>query len=240
MQKSKIEWTDYSVNPMRGLCPMACSYCYARAMYHRFNWSEQVEYVQGWDYDLKKIKKPSRIFVGSTMELFGTWVPDESLEYIFKVVRQYPQHTFIFLTKQPERLERWNPFPDNCWVGVSATGDMMYMEAYFRLANFVDAKVKFISLEPFLEQISPGHIDSSMKHINWLIIGQQTPVKAANSPKVEWINEIVTAADKASIPVFLKNNLWNNACVYEGEQGILFNDHGTMRQELPNTQEVKS
>lgn len=36
MPKSKIEWTDYSINPIKGLCPVACkdnqgkSYCYAR------------------------------------------------------------------------------------------------------------------------------------------------------------------------------------------------------------------
>jgi hypothetical protein len=52
-------------------------------------------------------------------------------------------------------------------------------------------------------------------------------------PKIEWVEEIVEAADNAKIPVFLKNNLWNTVCVYEGEQGILFNEQGTMRQEFP-------
>ncbi len=43
--------------------------------------------------------------------------------------------------------------------------------------------------------------------ISWLIVGQCTPVKASTSPKIEWVREIVEAADKAGIPVFLKNNL---------------------------------
>lgn len=30
MQKTKIPWADYTINPVKGLCPMACSYCYAR------------------------------------------------------------------------------------------------------------------------------------------------------------------------------------------------------------------
>ena len=41
--------------------------------------------------------------------------------------------------------------------------------------------------------------------INWLIIGAQT--KPYKPPKIEWVQEIVEAADKAGIPVFLKENL---------------------------------
>ena len=41
--------------------------------------------------------------------------------------------------------------------------------------------------------------------INWLIIGSQT--KPYRPPKVEWVQEIVEAADKTGIPVFLKENL---------------------------------
>ena len=43
--------------------------------------------------------------------------------------------------------------------------------------------------------------------INWVIIGQQTPVRKATIPKIEWISEIVEACDKAGISVFLKDNL---------------------------------
>ncbi len=37
MNHTKIEWCDYTINPVKGLCPMACKdnqdkeYCYARA-----------------------------------------------------------------------------------------------------------------------------------------------------------------------------------------------------------------
>lgn len=41
--------------------------------------------------------------------------------------------------------------------------------------------------------------------ISWLIIGAQT--KPYKPPKIEWVQEIVRAADKAGIPVFLKDNL---------------------------------
>ena len=41
--------------------------------------------------------------------------------------------------------------------------------------------------------------------INWLIIGAQT--KPYKPPRIEWVQEIVEAADKSGIPVFLKDNL---------------------------------
>lgn len=28
MNKTKIEWTDITLNPIKGYCPMNCSYCY--------------------------------------------------------------------------------------------------------------------------------------------------------------------------------------------------------------------
>ncbi len=41
--------------------------------------------------------------------------------------------------------------------------------------------------------------------ISWVIIGAQT--KPTVYPKIEWVREIVEAADKAGVKVFLKDNL---------------------------------
>ncbi len=44
MNKTKIEWCDYTINPVKGLCPMVCSYCYARRMYQRFKRNPEVRF----------------------------------------------------------------------------------------------------------------------------------------------------------------------------------------------------
>ena len=36
MNKSKIEWTDFTWNPVTG-CLQGCEYCYARRMANRFS-----------------------------------------------------------------------------------------------------------------------------------------------------------------------------------------------------------
>lgn len=209
--KKSIGWCDYTINPIKGLCPMACPYCYARRMYKRFRWEPGIEFDNRAFSGIDRLL-PSRIFVGSTMELFGSWVLNNEMDYIFRQCRNMPQHTFIFLTKQPENLIKWSPFPDNVWVGVSTTDYEMYVKARWHLSN-IKAKVKFISIEPLLGRIADDNGFPLRPElliyagINWLIIGAQTPYSKKTAPRIEWVKEIVDAADKASIPVFLKNNL---------------------------------
>jgi protein gp37 len=179
MSVTKIEWCDLSINPVKGLCPVACSYCYARRMYKRFKWDEAIRFDDQVLFGLPE--KPKRIFVGSTMELFGKWVKDSWMEFILQTANLYPQHTFI--------------------LGVSTTGsdNNSYLEDNFR---DIQATVKFISIEPMLDYTS-----LDLRWVNWVIIGQQTPVKVGTTPFITWIKNIVTECDKLRTPVFLKNNL---------------------------------
>ena len=157
LNKTKIEWCNFAVNPIKGLCPMDCKdnngkpYCYARRMYKRFKWNPEIRFDQSVFFATDNIPKGSKVFVGSTMELFGDWVKREWLETILTICRQRDDVIWIFLTKQPQNLIKWSPFPlpPNCWVGVSATDHIMFASAYYHLTN-IRAKVKFISIEPLL------------------------------------------------------------------------------------------
>jgi len=216
MNKTKIEWCDYIINPVKGLCPVDCkdnqgkSYCYARKLYKRFKWNPEIRY----DPDAFKglPSKPARVFVGSTMELFGDWVERDWWHMTMAKCLSRPQHTFIFLTKQPQNLPK--KFPDNCWVGVSVTSEVQLRPAIWSLSD-IQCNKRFLSFEPLLEpvlnQVLPAEWDDA---INWIIIGSQT--KPYKPPKIEWVREIVKAADGVGIPVFLKDNLkaspefWND------------------------------
>ena len=242
MSKTKIEWVKnpdgtqgYTINPVKGLCPMACSYCYARAMYKRFKWNPEVSwYPPAWDL-VDTLKKPSRIFVGSTFELFHDSLPYNWMEYNLLTAKKYPQHTLIFLTKQPQNLLAWSPFPPNCYVGVTATNTAMLWEAR-KVLPVIKARIKFISFEPLLEEIESPVLRYLSVIANWVILGAQT--KPYKPPKIEWVQEIARAAEKAKVPVFLKDNLMpimggypipkDNMWAYRFEQGA-FN----LRQEMP-------
>lgn len=157
MQHSKIEWlqTDgkpgYSVNPVKGYCPVGCPYCYARRMYDRFKWDKTIRYADASWFGIDHLP-PSRIFVGSTIELFGDWVITAWMNCILDQVKLNPQHTFIFLTKQPQNLQKYSPYPPNAWVGVSVDGTDNAPLGRMLYTGFgkVQATVKFISFEPLL------------------------------------------------------------------------------------------
>ena len=228
MQKSKIEWTDYTINPVKGLCPMACSYCYARRMYKRFHWDETVRFEPEQAFvDAFNALAGSKIFVGSTMELFGDWVKPNWLEQVMGWPKALPNKTFIFLTKQPQNLPK--QFPDNCWVGVSATDERMYVNAMVHLIG-VEAKIKFVSFEPLLSHIDNMLLKNTLPAIDWVIIGQQTPQNKKTQPKIEWVKEIVDASDNAKIPVFLKNNLTD--LLVENDADWAFDCTRKLRQEM--------
>ncbi len=234
MNKTRIEWCDYTINPVKGLCPMACPYCYARRMYKRFKWNPEIRYdptiILGDIPD-----KPSRIFIGSTVELFGEWVRPEWLHDIFTYIKEYERqgekHIFIFLTKKPENLIRWSPFPENCWVLASVTNQAQYDHSINYLGE-VEARVIGLSIEPLLGRIVMDR-DAGQR---WIILGQQTPASIKTAPKIEWVKEIVQACDKASIPVFLKNNLsylWEKNCSLFPEWALRKGSSSLLRQEFP-------
>jgi len=133
LNKSKIEWCDYTWNPVTG-CLHGCDYCYARRITERFGseWFTKSKCVEldkpviypnkkGQDvlnpyphmfnptfhkYRLdepKQLRKPSKIFVVSMGDLFGEWVPDEWIDEVMKVITKAPQHIYLFLTKNPSR-----------------------------------------------------------------------------------------------------------------------------------------
>jgi len=145
-------------------------------MYDDFKWNPKVRFCPSVFNELPK--KPVRVFVGSTMELF---LFDDWMEFILNRCQDFPQHTFMFLTKLPEKLPQWSPFPTNCQVGISATDPLMFAAAYYHLVN-VTAIVKYISLEPLLSwdlRVTVPFIRQAVQAgLGWLIIGALTSKKS--------------------------------------------------------------
>ena len=201
MNRTKIEWTEYSWNPVTG-CLHGCWYCYARKLFARFRrpfvplfYPERL--LEPWS-----LKKPSRIFVCSVADLFAPWTPADWREQVLNSVFNCPiKHTFQLLTKNPERILPFK-FPENVWVGTTVTnenGDWRNIEQIKR----VDARVRFVSFEPLL---GPLPDDVCLEGLQWIIVGKLT---GSRRVKLEprWVLEILKEASKCGVPVFMKNNL---------------------------------
>lgn len=217
MNKSSIEWTDYTWNPVTG-CKHGCTYCYARRLAEgrlrgRFGYENGFEPTLHWKRlaEPYNVKKPSLIFVSSMGDLMGEWVPTNWIQHLMPTIWNNPQHTFQLLTKNPTRYGDFT-WPPNVWFGTSIDGngrsiDRLHALRYMEV-NLTDA-IRFVSFEPLLSDIvsQPGF---NLDNIDWIIVGGQTGPDA-KSPEIDWITDLGLAARKAGVPVFLKDNLpWPN------------------------------
>jgi protein gp37 len=130
-EKTSIEWTDATWNPIGGCTRVdeGCRNCYAEIMAARFSgpgqWGDGLAHIVGgaghrdhrWTGEVRlnataldkplRWRKPSRIFVNSTSDLFHEAVPDEWIDEVFAVMALCPQHTFQVLTKRPARMRKY-------------------------------------------------------------------------------------------------------------------------------------
>jgi protein gp37 len=226
MNRTTIEWVrnpdgtqGFTWNPITG-CLNGCTYCYARRLAngrlstHYLDYGEPIGRDDGdpfaprWHddtvYEPYWRKKPSGIFVCNMGELFGPWLPKQWTQEVMDAVKACPQHRFYLLTKQPQELAKWSPFPPNAWVGVSAWDFWSYENACHYLQG-VEATVKYISLEPLLDWKVGEPTFYKVGGISWLIIGAQT--KPSVPVPGEWVDDIIPAAHEAGVAVFLKNSL---------------------------------
>lgn len=168
-------------------------------------------------------KAPVGVFVCDMSDLFGIGIPEEWTKRILDRFQYCPQHRFYLLTKQPQNLLKFSPFPDNCWVGITMAKPNP--DDFYDLDG-VEARIRYLSVEPMLARFPEWSFEELP--VDWLIIGACTGTLAemlelkrkypdltvmtsgkkwTAQPKIEWVKEIVEAAGRAGIPVFLKDNL---------------------------------
>jgi len=198
VNKTKIEWCDYTWNPVKGYCPNNCSYCYAHRMYDRFGWDKTIRLDEKELMAPARVKKPSRIFVGSMIDLYHPEISQSYVEELIYHTSELQQHTFITLTKFPERMAQ-HPFIDNWWLGttIEHNGFSDRMTELCLLTS-VEKKI-FVSFEPLLTDMRDFYFEMA----DWIIIGGLTPKPVHEN---RWIDDIVRRADAMGIPVFIKNN----------------------------------
>ena len=266
LSRTGIEYGDYGWNfypgclhKPAGICPV--DRCWAESMSKR---QKQYFYEPHLIPELLlaplRVKKPSVILVNFMGDLFGDWVNPNMIidegtgleadryigmslkEYVFDIILECPQHTFLFLTKAPWNLAKWGQFPDNAWVGATVWDNESYFHTLYGVGlSQVEAKHKWLSIEPLLGEIHARPYEFEKKGIEWVVMGGQT--RPDKMPKIEWVEEIIMAAGGAGmVPVWLKNNLkpliekHNKAACDECEAGDPCDYCGAVmkfRQELP-------
>lgn len=198
--KSLIEWTDATWNPVTGCTRVSegCRNCYMARTVPRQGldpWKvvlhpNRLEQPLRW-------QKPRRIFVNSLSDLFHEDVPDEFIEQVFGIMASCPRHTFQVLTKRPKRMYDWmqdrHPWtthppvvyeesswpPKNVWLGVSVENQETADERIPLLLQ-TPAAVRFVSAEPLL---GPVDLDQAL----WFYDVEAAPNVRGLLNKLHWV-----------------------------------------------------
>jgi len=209
-EKSAIEWTDSTWNPVTGCNKVSpgCKHCYAEVFAERWRGIPGHPYEQGFDLrvwpDRLNLpltwKKPRTIFVNSMSDLFHEKVPLAFIQTVFHTMEKASWHTFQVLTKRSERLADLAPhlnWPANVWMGVSIES-YGYQSRADHLRK-VPAAVRFLSLEPLL-----GPLDTlDVSGIHWVIVGGESG-PGARPIEAEWVRKIREQCCAARVPFFFK------------------------------------
>jgi len=212
---STIEWTDATWNPVRGCVKVSpgCKHCYAETFAERFRGVPGHPYEQGFDPRLVAAKlleplswsAPKTVFVNSMSDLFQDAVPDGYVAAVAAVMTHTNWHTYQVLTKRADRMRRMleSLLTDaasaaHIWWGVSVE-DRKYGMPRIELLRRAPARVRFLSIEPLLEDI--GDIDLS--GIHWVIVGGESG-PGARPLRREWVQRIKAQCDAANVLFFFK------------------------------------
>lgn len=233
MSKSKIEWCDATWNPITGCTPISpgCANCYAKRMSKRL--AGRCGYLADDPFKVTlhpnkldeplKWKKPHRVFVCSMSDLFHPDVPDEWIDQIFwQMGRVARWHTYLILTKRPERMRDWlikaynenDPYP-NIWIGVTAENQEQ-ADKRIPLLLQTPAAIRFVSVEPMLgpvnfrwaswEPLKPNSRNNQydgMRRLDWIICGGETG-PGARPMQIEWARNLKNQCQEAGVPFFFK------------------------------------
>lgn len=136
MDKTNIEWTDFSANPLKYRdkagkvvwgcvkCSSGCANCYSEAIAQRFGRGgpftaatmrdltpfldeKELRHILTAQKIGGKLVAGARCFLGDMTDVFGEWVPDELLDRLFGVLAVRHDVTFQVLTKRAERMAQY-------------------------------------------------------------------------------------------------------------------------------------
>ncbi len=222
-----ISYLDATWPVVSGCTPVSagCANCWARAMDTRFGdghfsvhcHPERLDQPLHW-------RKPRRIGVAFTGDLFHEDVPQQFIADAMNIMYEAAHHTFLILTKRPQRMQKWCDYhwttgPPNVWAGVSVE-DQATTDARIPLLLQTPAAKRVVSLEPMLSPVdlSPylplrccsgvdcacmGTTINPPPFIDWVILGSESgPHRRYCDPA--WMVDVVRQCKAAGVPCYVK------------------------------------
>ncbi|MEN6535298.1 MAG: DUF5131 family protein [Bryobacteraceae bacterium] len=140
-----ISWCDETWNPVVGCSKVSagCAHCYAKSLHDKRHkaylagkkmpdcYAQPFETVRCYPDRLEiplRLRAPRVIFVNSVSDLYHPNVPDEFIDQVKAVEALCPQHTFVELTKRPERMAEYSTKKALRWAEIKREREEMCYE----------------------------------------------------------------------------------------------------------------
>jgi len=233
---TQIPYLDEAWNVTRGCTKTSegCANCYASALSRRFSsfaFDGTVALMPERLYKPLHWRKPRRIGVCFMSDLFHEAVPDEFLDKVFAVMALTPRHTYLLLTKRPERMRAYAldsirrqrdaiGFEEhaaiarpNVWLGVSVENQARADERIPLLLE-TPAAHRWVNVEPMLEAVK---IDAGLRTyrrrperiapplLDWIVCGGESGPKA-RPMEIEWMQGLHDQCVAAGVPFYAKQD----------------------------------
>lgn len=222
MNKTGIEYLDFTWNPMHGCSPISsgCKNCWAKSMATRLAGMGMAGYdprdpfkvilcPERLGEPLAK-KKPALIGVSFMGDLFHDDVPFSFILRVFHAMGAANHHTFLVLTKRAERMAdffEWWDFEtslSNVWLGVTVENQEQANKRIPLLLK-VPGALKYVSVEPLL-----GGVDladflgfEDLDGVDWVVVGGESG--AMGRPcHPQWVRSLRDQCKLAGIPFMFK------------------------------------
>lgn len=212
--KSSIEWTDATWNPVTGCTKISagCDNCYAARFSERFRGVSGHPFEPGFDLTLRperlaqplNWKRSRMIFVNSMSDLFHKNIPDAYISAVFDTMEHANWHIYQVLTKRSSLLQgfinaryRARPAPAHMWFGVSVEHE----RAISRITHLqkAHAAVRFLSIEPLIGAVGKINLEG----IHWVIVGGESGPRARPMDP-RWVIHIRNQCIAERVPFFFK------------------------------------
>ncbi|HEX6813460.1 MAG TPA: phage Gp37/Gp68 family protein [Planctomycetota bacterium] len=214
--RSKIEWTDATWNPVRGCTKISpgCKHCYAATFAERWRGIPGHPYEHGFDLRLVPDKlidpilwaRSRTVFVNSMSDLFQADIPDGYIESVFGVMHLADWYVYQVLTKRAQRMktvltrrrDQGHPPQQHVWLGVSVENKKHGLPRIEHLRE-TPAAIRFLSVEPLLEDLGELDLDG----IDWVIVGGESG-PGARPMHADWVASVQQQCVDAGVPFFFK------------------------------------
>ncbi len=232
MNKTSIEWTDYTWNPVTGCNKVSqgCKHCYAETMATRFwgdrKFTDVQTHIDRLNEPIKNAHKwaGKKIFVCSMSDLFHESVSFAFIDKVYSKISDADlwgqKITWQILTKRPDRMLEYHKERSHGWMrdGVpnwldiwhgTSVEDQPNADERIPLLLQVPSSKRFLSCEPLLgpidfisSQLHPS-IYSTDQKINWVIAGGESG-HSARPMHPDWVRSLRDQCEAAGVPFFFK------------------------------------